>query len=669
MDKHWWQQISWRQVQTNLREIDMLDINAEEYVNELEKFDATVAMINVGGILASYPTELPYHTQSEWLKGDSLIKVINTCHAAGIHVIARTDFSKIRKPIYEQHPDWAYRTKDGSIVDYNGDVHACICGGFQQECALNIIREICHKLPIDGLFINMGGFQVRDYSYNEYGLCHCTNCKRLFKERYGMELPEKEDMSDPTYRAYKRFQRDITHDQMSRIIALCRNENPEIAINGIDFLRMESNTEYGRPLPHWQYSGASNTRCLRGVRGDVVVSNTSVDFIGFFYRHVGVGPSQQALRIWQAIANLGCPDYYLIGRLDNHHDRSSYKSLQEAFHFHKMHEDDYANMRSVADVLVLRQNAWSASLSERGWIRALTESHMLFDEATVDDALKHGISAYKAIILSGIKILPVKFVEMIQQYAKDGGIVIGEALSNIYDGEYEPYGVFPLSKLFGIESILCRREDMRSAMFEVLQEENEIFKTFAENDCDVIAFGDSYQFCSYDINTNKYMSLIPPQMYGPPERCYTYERTLYPAVVTNNYGNGKGIWIPCAIAGLFASEGYLNTYWFLKDILENVAGINSLSKCLSPMIEVTLSEERSGKHGLVQLVNNTGCFSTTYYEPVPVCIDVLDVPCKRQVCSAYSLINGRNVHFVQDNGIVKLNVGEIGKFESIKLIF
>ena len=73
MDKHWWQQISWRQVQTNLREIDMLDINAEEYVNELEKFDATVAMINVGGILASYPTELPYHTQSEWLKGDSLI--------------------------------------------------------------------------------------------------------------------------------------------------------------------------------------------------------------------------------------------------------------------------------------------------------------------------------------------------------------------------------------------------------------------------------------------------------------------------------------------------------------------------------------------------------------------------------------------------------------------
>ena len=70
--KHWWEDYPWRQVQTNLRQIDMLDIDAAEYVRELQQFNATVVMINVGGILASYETHLPFHFQSPYLKGDSI---------------------------------------------------------------------------------------------------------------------------------------------------------------------------------------------------------------------------------------------------------------------------------------------------------------------------------------------------------------------------------------------------------------------------------------------------------------------------------------------------------------------------------------------------------------------------------------------------------------------
>ncbi|MGI5898529.1 MAG: hypothetical protein ACOX8S_01225 [Christensenellales bacterium] len=120
--KKWWQEVPWRMIQTNLREIDMEDISAERYVEDLKSFEATVVLINTAGIIASYETGLKYHFQSRHLDGDSLEHIIKKCQEAGIRVLARTDFSKIRRSVFEEHPEWAYRTEKGDIVDYNGEI-------------------------------------------------------------------------------------------------------------------------------------------------------------------------------------------------------------------------------------------------------------------------------------------------------------------------------------------------------------------------------------------------------------------------------------------------------------------------------------------------------------------------------------------------------------------
>lgn len=103
----WWAKKNWRMIQTNLREIDMQDIRADQVVADLKDFKANGLMINAAGIIASYPTKLPFHFQSPYLTGDSLQDIIAACHAEGIRVVARTDFSKVRRPIYEMYPEWA----------------------------------------------------------------------------------------------------------------------------------------------------------------------------------------------------------------------------------------------------------------------------------------------------------------------------------------------------------------------------------------------------------------------------------------------------------------------------------------------------------------------------------------------------------------------------------
>ena len=149
--QYWWKDRAWRIVQTNLREIDMADMDAEQYVRELQEFNANTVIINTGGIAASYESNIPFHTRNRYLTGDSLKTVINACKEAGIRVISRVDFSKVRAPLYEQHPEWAYVSPKGEIIDYHGLIHMCFNSDYQQKIALDIIREIIRDINPDGL--------------------------------------------------------------------------------------------------------------------------------------------------------------------------------------------------------------------------------------------------------------------------------------------------------------------------------------------------------------------------------------------------------------------------------------------------------------------------------------------------------------------------------------
>ena len=130
---NWWKNYPWRMIQTNLREIDFRDLDPERFVADLKSFHATVALINAGGISASYPTELPWQAQNLWADNDKLLRLVELCHDNGIRVLARTDFSKVKEEIYLQHPQWAFRTAQGGVMKYNGAVKTCPSSGYRRE--------------------------------------------------------------------------------------------------------------------------------------------------------------------------------------------------------------------------------------------------------------------------------------------------------------------------------------------------------------------------------------------------------------------------------------------------------------------------------------------------------------------------------------------------------
>ena len=165
-NENWWIDYPWRMVQTNLRETDMISMDASSFAKELKEYGATVVTLNAAGILASYDTKLSYQKKNSYLTGDTLKQMIDECHALGIKVIARCDFSKVPSEIYKEHPEWAHVNKDGQPFDYNGFVQTCINSDYQQKYIFEILEELFTGHDFDGLFCNMSGTMAVDYDYN-----------------------------------------------------------------------------------------------------------------------------------------------------------------------------------------------------------------------------------------------------------------------------------------------------------------------------------------------------------------------------------------------------------------------------------------------------------------------------------------------------------------------
>lgn len=648
--KHWWEGYPWRMIQTNLRQIDMANINAKEYAKQLKDFGATVVTLNAAGIIASYETKHPYQAQSEYLTGDSLRQLIDACHEEGIRVIARTDFSKVHYDLYEQHPEWAYRTAKGEIVNYNGDVHVCPNGEYQQKIMFEILEEVLTTHPFDGVFCNMSGFLVVDYSGNFHGPCHCDSCKTKYLELYGEKMPETDDIRNPAFISrYMQFTGRCTAEHKTRMRAMVKGISEEIAMNGIDYIRSESNTEIDRA--EWIYSASGNSRLSAGPFHKRPADNASVDFMGFRYRHASVSPALMELRQWQNLANAGSTSIYIMGHLDNHPDVSSFAPTKKAFRFHAEHEDLFTNMVSGAEVMLIRSTNWQREDAEvYGWIRALTESHIPSDEMSIHELQSaEQFAGKKYLILPSIRELNPKQAELIDTFAHNGGTVVSSGDIAVKNG-------VPVLKCLGIEAVKEHRRNCMSSMFEIGESDRRFFLRCAETP--YIAPGKEILLMQPQDGAEIFLRLIPEHLFGPPERCYYTEVTEEPGIIEYLYGEGKGICIHFKIGSFFYKEGYQNSLSFMQDVLFSLAGMREIAPGLTPMTEITL--KKVDEKTLVQLVNTTGIFSNSYYPPVPIRDITLVLP-----GMTATALNGGKLELQQKGDMLIIKLDELKTYEAI----
>ena len=79
-----------------------------------KRIHAQGALLSAGGVVAFYPTDIPFHHRSQWMGNtDPLGYLVNGCKKMNMAVILRTDPHATRQDTYEAHPDWIAVTADG----------------------------------------------------------------------------------------------------------------------------------------------------------------------------------------------------------------------------------------------------------------------------------------------------------------------------------------------------------------------------------------------------------------------------------------------------------------------------------------------------------------------------------------------------------------------------
>jgi hypothetical protein len=146
--------------QININERDPLDLDVMGWIDYWASLRVDALLLNGGGIVAYYPTEVPYHHRSEFLGSRDLFGELTTAaRATGIRVVARMDCNYAYEPAAKAHPEWFERDENGALRPHGESTwlfKTCMFSPYFSEQMPAIYREINHRYRVDGFFTNGG---------------------------------------------------------------------------------------------------------------------------------------------------------------------------------------------------------------------------------------------------------------------------------------------------------------------------------------------------------------------------------------------------------------------------------------------------------------------------------------------------------------------------------
>src|SRR5689334_5076371 len=141
-----WQRRIRRVGQTNMTEHDPAVLDVEQWADYWASLKVDAVLVSVTGILAFYPTKVPFHRKGKFL-GDR--DFYGECCAAakkrGLRVIARMSPDLNWEDAVEAHPEWFQRDSQGNAVHHTEDrrlFRTCMFTSYMTDYMPAIMREI-----------------------------------------------------------------------------------------------------------------------------------------------------------------------------------------------------------------------------------------------------------------------------------------------------------------------------------------------------------------------------------------------------------------------------------------------------------------------------------------------------------------------------------------------
>lgn len=662
---------------------------------------ATAMLANAGGMVAWYPTRLPYQRINPHLTGDFLGDVTEAAHARGIRVLARLDITKGYAEELERHPDWFRIAADGKPVRVRELAETCFSGPYWQRFNFEMLDEILSRYPVDGIF----------YNHFRYLTCYCDRCRERFRAATGHEMPVREDWDDESWRALIRYRyralaeyagRVKAHVQRLRSGALVTwdyelaTDNPPYARDSgwgpdltaqADVIASIAFNRLTRPLPKWIHQGgeqASLGRASFRRPTCVLLTHTAI----FGNRRCAQPPAQLVRDIVQVAAHGGAPGLQIMGTLAQD-DRKALPAVRQTYQFLARHDELYRRLESSAEVALVysqrtadwygRAEAFLRYVAHyRGCYEALVHEHLPFDVVEAEH-LAGLLDRYRLVILPNTACMPDETARALDEFVARGGHLFATHETALFDHEGRPRADFALRSLG--RRFLKRR--LMQGTYLLVKDRGLLGPGFEHTDLIGLGLEQPYGgfgpflpavdvdqpggegefiFTEGEGQTTD-LVLSQPVTNNVPEFSYWEGEIGTPGLTITRFGLGQAVYLPWGVGRLYHLYGVIECRHLIGHLAERALGGRPLRTDAPASVEVVLS--RNGSRRIIHLINSTGVESKPLMESIsfgPVTVWV-----RGAATAARALVAGGPLALAREGEEVRLTVPRLGAFEIIVL--
>jgi hypothetical protein len=664
----WWRH-PFSVFQTNLQEVDAV-MDVEKILDIIEEHGADTWLINTGGIVSFYPSDLDFQTRNPFLadraSGDLIGDAVAAAHKRGIRVLARCDFSKMSTQIAQQHPDWLFVSPKGEPQIYNTLYSACPSADYYQFRSLDILDEIMERYPVDGFFFNWFGFSETDYSRVYHGVCHCEKCRTTFAEFSGSkELPD--GPGHPNYPEWLQFSNGVIRALATKISDHILAQRPDAALvlsRGAPVIYYEANNAFGREL--WHHSTSENVSAHMTGLPEISLMVNSVSFVDMPYRMAGEQPEHFAQYLLQAIARGGNPSTYIMGAPG----RIPYANLPlagEVSRFFRDHKDMYGRLQPGGGIALARPNrlrsadpGFEHTVEEfRGLYSAFKEKHIPFDVIGADLIAKMDaeglLDKYQLVVLPDLGSLGTDAAAALDRFVEAGGNLVLTGSSGV-----TAHGGVELKTAPSIMRVGApeRGQDLWATYVSTSDQPDAQGFHYAAPTIPVYG---SYAHFVWKPTAQRIGVMLPQAPFGPPEKCYGHVTGGEPAA-TSATRNGTVIQIPWSVGRTYREFGTTEIRDYFLDTIDGVLDA-TVSADLPEQVEMIVGRDPSGI--VIHLINQTGARRKSFGPHVPV--DGGKLRIKGAAGGAELLVAGGNVDISKIDGGIEIALPRIELYEVLRI--
>ncbi|MDR3699667.1 MAG: beta-galactosidase trimerization domain-containing protein [Candidatus Sulfopaludibacter sp.] len=548
-----WHQKVHRVGQTNMTERDMVDLNIEQWADYWASAKVDALLVSVTGILAYYPTKVPFHRRGQFLGDrDFFGECCTAAKKRGIRVIARMSPDLNWEDAVQAHPEWFEKDAQGNAVRHNEDhrlFRTCMFSTYYTEFMTAIMREINQRYDVDGHYTNAWPPLGRPPA------CYCEQCKRLarpgtieyweqFNQRvlYLWKLYDgiaKEKKPDSLFYGNLGGNVRATPD-LKQLAEVCQ------------WFNCDNQGRGGDDTPIWGCSQQGRV-CYSVMKGRTTTNVTGGwSTGGVRWRNAAKSPAEETMWFDETVASGMVIWYSFIGAQTGMGEDHRWEApAREYFNWLAKHDRHFNNKRTIANLgVVYGQRThlfyrppgnFSAQQYVDGLYYALLEGRFLFDFVHEEDLGAENLKKYTALILPNTALLSDEQCRQLKAYVDGGGSLLATFETGMYDERNKKRTESGLADVFGIQRAGEIRGTLGNAFYARIERQHEILKGFTDTNW---IPGAEYRLPVKAVDA-PVLTVVPGYVSYPPELSYPpTPHTTEPAVVIREKGRSRLVYFP-----------------------------------------------------------------------------------------------------------------------------